>query len=359
MSGSEPGPGLAGRLFAGGIAAAEAGAVPDRVLRLAARTFCRRRLRATARDWSQDSPARWQRVLESEPIAPEPASANRQHYEVPTAFFRAVLGPRLKYSCCYWPPGVSTLADAELAALDLYRARAGIADGMRVLDLGCGWGSLALWLAETSPETQVTAVSNSSTQRLFIEAEARSRGLANLAAITADVNSFEPDRGFDRVVSVEMFEHMRNYRALLSRVKGWLNPGGRLYVHAFAHSRFTYGFEPGGAGDWVARYFFTGGLMPGRDLIPRFDRDFELERQWWWDGRHYQSTAESWLARMEARRETVLGVLADAYGTAEARRWYNRWRLFFIACAEQWGYGGGREWGVAHYLLAPRSDAAD
>lgn len=333
--------------------------MPDPVLRRAARAFCRRRLRATAGEWSVDSLERWQQALGTGPIAPAPESANRQHYEVATDFFRTVLGPRLKYSCCYWPPGVGTLADAELAALDLYRARAGIADGMRVLDLGCGWGSLALWLAEVSPETHVTAVSNSATQREFIQGAARSRGLANLVAITADVNSFEPDRRFDRVVSVEMFEHMRNYRALLARIRGWLNPGGRLFAHVFAHRRYTYGFEPGGAGDWVARHFFSGGLMPGRDLIPRFCEDFELERQWWWDGRHYQLTAESWLARMDARRDCVLGILAAAYGPGDAKRWYNRWRLFFIACAEQWGYAGGREWGVAHYLLAPRPDAAD
>ena len=344
------------KLLAAGIAAAEAGLVPDRLLRYSARRFCRRRLDAARSEYSAAGPAEWIRRLSTGPIAPEPESANRQHYEVPTEFFLGVLGPRLKYSCCFWPPGTRSLAAAEVAALEIYRARAGIRDGMHVLDLGCGWGSLALWLAETLPNLRVTAVSNSSTQRAFIRSRARDRGLGNVDAITADVNSFEPGARFDRVVSIEMFEHLRNYRALLARTRGWLRPDGRLFIHVFAHNRFTYGFDPGGAGDWVARYFFSGGLMPGRDLIPRFDDDFVVERQWWWEGRHYQLTAEAWLARLDCQRGRVMRVLSNAYGPAEAERWYHRWRLFFIACAEQWGYADGRQWGVGQYLLAPRPE---
>jgi cyclopropane-fatty-acyl-phospholipid synthase len=346
------------RLLATGVAAAEAGLLPDPLLRLAARRFCRRRLRAAERECSAAALADWRQRLSVGPIAPEPASANRQHYEVPTEFFLAVLGPRLKYSCCYWPPGTGSLAEAETAALESYRSRAGICDGMHVLDLGCGWGSLALWLAETVPGLRVTAVSNSLTQASHIRSQARSRGLENIECVTADVNFFEPGRRFDRVVSVEMFEHLRNYRALLARIRTWLTSDGRLFVHVFAHDRFTYGFEPGGAGDWVAKYFFSGGLMPGRDLIPCFDEDFTLERHWWWDGRHYQLTAEAWLARMDGERDRVMRVLTDAHGPREAERWYNRWRLFFVACAEQWGFAGGRQWGVGHYLLAPRVDAS-
>ncbi len=347
------------RLLAAAIAAAEAGFVPDWLLRHAARRFCARRLKEVGGEWTPQRLADWKRELSAGPIAPEPASANRQHYEVPTEFFLAVLGPRLKYSCCHWPPGTGSLAEAEAAALAAYRSRAGIEDGMQVLDLGCGWGSLALWLAETCPGTRVTAVSNSATQQAFIQSQASDRGLGNVEAIAADVNAYDPGRRFDRVVSVEMFEHLRNYRALLSRVRTWLHADGRLFVHVFAHSRYAYGFEPGEAGDWVARYFFSGGLMPGRGLLPSFDEDFSLEREWWWPGRHYQLTAEAWLRNMDAERENLLPVLARAYGTAEAERWINRWRLFFIACAEQWGYAGGREWGVGHYLLAPRSEPSE
>ena len=356
MTGSGTGWPAVERMLSAGIAAAESGLVPDRLLRLAARRFCRRRLDAAEREFSAAGLARWRQRLSAGPIAPETASANRQHYEIPTEFFLGVLGPRLKYSCCFWPPGTNSLAEAELAALETYRTRAGIGDGMHVLDLGCGWGSLALWLAETVPGLRVTAVSNSSTQGAYIQAQARSRGLGNIEAITADVNSFDPGRRFDRVVSVEMFEHLRNYRALLARIGNWLESDGRLFVHVFAHNRFTYGFEPGGAGDWVARYFFSGGLMPGRDLLPSFDDDFLLEREWWWP---YQLTAEAWLSRIDAEREPLMQVLARTYGRGDAERWFNRWRLFFIACAEQWGFSDGGEWGVGHYLLAPRRDSAD
>lgn len=358
MIGSGIGRTASEKLLAAGIAAAEAGLVPDRLLRYSARRFCRRRLEEEGRKYRAADRAAWKRRLSAGPIAPEPESANRQHYEVPTELFLGVLGPRLKYSCCFWPPGTRSLAEAEVAALEAYRTRAGIRDGMHVLDLGCGWGSLALWLAETLPNLRVTAVSNSSTQRAFIQSRARDRGLANVEAITADVGSFDPGRRFDRVVSVEMFEHLGNYRALLARIWSWLECDGRLFIHVFAHSRFTYGFEPGGAGDWVARNFFTGGLMPGRDLLPRFDDEFILEREWWWPGRHYQLTAEAWLSQMDAERDSLMRVLARTYGRAEAGRWYNRWRLFFIACAEQWGFAGGGEWGVGHYLLAPRRDSA-
>ena len=345
---------ISGNLLAAGIEAAEAGIVPDQLLRIAARRFCETRLKSAARESSAQSLAGWQKRLREGPIAPETESANRQHYQVSTDFFRAVLGPRLKYSCCYWPRGTSTLADAETAALEAYRKRADIADGMRVLDLGCGWGALALWLAETCPDIEVTAVSNSHTQQAHIRSRARTLGLKNIEAVVADVNFFDPGHRFDRIVSVEMFEHLQNFRELLARIRNWLEVDGRLFVHVFSHHRYTYRFQPGGAGDWVARHFFSGGLMPGRDLLPSFDDDFRLEREWWWPGRHYQLTAEAWLAQLDSRRDLVLPVLTRTYGPAEAGRWLHRWRLFFIACAEQWGFAGGREWGVAHYRFAPR-----
>ena len=336
------------------IRAAESGLVPDPVLRSAVRRFCRNRLRSAGSEDPERSLLGWERRLRRGPIAPRPDLANRQHYEVPTEFFRKVLGPRLKYSCCYWPSGTAGLAEAENAALDLYCRRAGVADGMEILDLGCGWGSLALYLAERFPGSRITAVSNSATQKAWIDRRSGELGLGNVTVRTADVNDFEPGRRFDRVLSIEMFEHLRNYQELLARIRRWLAPDGLLFVHVFGHRRLAYGFRAAGAGDWVARHFFSGGLMPAYDLLPRFSDDFELESRWWWPGRHYQLTAEAWLARLDSDRAEVRRTLSSAYGADEAGRWLRRWRLFFIACAEQWGYAGGSEWGVGNYLLAPR-----
>jgi cyclopropane-fatty-acyl-phospholipid synthase len=333
---------------------AERGWIPRPLVRLGIRRMIADRLRAESR---RDPAARRRDLLaamRAAPIALHAADANAQHYEVPAAFFRLVLGPRRKYSACLWPDGVHTLAAAEEAMLALTCERAGIADGQHVLDLGCGWGSLTRWMLERFPRCRVTAVSNSASQRACIAADLAARGLAARATLlTADMNAFDPGRRFDRVCSIEMFEHMRNWEALLGRVAGWLEPDGRLFAHVFAHRTFAYPYEVDGAGDWMARNFFTGGLMPSHDLFAAFDRDLVVEESWEVPGSHYARTCEAWLANLDAARDDVLGVLEATYGPADAARWLHRWRLFFIACAELFAFAGGGEWFVSHHRLRP------
>jgi cyclopropane-fatty-acyl-phospholipid synthase len=287
-------------------------------------------------------------MLRASPLAEHTEAANVQHYEVPAELFRLVLGPHLKYSCAFWPDGVSTLADAEAAMLRLTCERAAFADGQRILELGCGWGSLSLWMAERYPHSRIVAVSNSRSQKAYIDGQAARRGLRNLDVRTADMRDFDAGQTFDRVVSVEMFEHMRNYAELLRRIATWLTPGGSLFVHVFSHSRVPYLFEDRGPSDWMARHFFTGGQMPSDDLLPRFQDDLQLSEHWTFDGSHYQKTAEAWLANMDRHAAAVRALFAGVYG-GEARRFFAYWRLFFIACAETWGYRNGREWLVSHY----------
>ncbi|MCC5793417.1 MAG: class I SAM-dependent methyltransferase [Chromatiales bacterium] len=287
--------------------------------------------------------------LRQSPVAIDTDKANEQHYEVPAGFFRQVLGPQLKYSCCYYGPEDRDLEAAEVRMLDMTCERAGLADGQRILELGCGWGSLTLWMASHYPGTEITAVSNSNSQREYILAQARMRGLGNVRVITADVNEFAIAEQFDRVVSVEMFEHMRNYATLLERIAGWLVPGGKLFVHIFCHRSLMYPFTVADESDWMSRWFFTGGLMPAESTLLYFQERLRIESQWRICGTHYQRTAEDWLARMDARRDPVMQELAAAYGADEARLWFNRWRMFFMAVAELFGYAGGGEWFVAHY----------
>ncbi|MEM9730580.1 MAG: cyclopropane-fatty-acyl-phospholipid synthase family protein, partial [Myxococcota bacterium] len=279
--------------------------------------------------------------------------ANVQHYEVPAGFFDAVLGPRLKYSCCTWSEGAHNLAEAETAALRQVADRAGLSDGQNILELGCGWGSLSLYMAETYPDARITAVSNSVGQREFIEARALRQGLNNLSVVTADVNRLALDDRFDRVVSVEMFEHMRDWETLLSRIGGWLTDEGKLFIHIFTHREYAYLYEDNGPTDWMARHFFTGGQMPSEDLIEQFDRDLVVRERWRIEGTDYAKTSNAWLENLDANRRDVIASLATV--DDEPRRAMNRWRIFFMACAELFAYRAGQEWGVNHYLLEKRS----
>ncbi len=334
----------------------DSGWVPEPALRAGIRAICALRLREERRG-VEDEQVRHQALVEqlrASEIAVETAAANQQHYEVPPGFFEAVLGPHLKYSSCYFPPGVTTLGDAEAAMLALTAERAGLADGQDVLDLGCGWGSLSLWAAARYPRSQFTAVSNSHAQKIWIEAAARMRGLSNLTVQTADVRALELAPGaFDRVVSVEMFEHMRNYELLLRRISRWLRPAGALFVHVFAHHRYAYPFEDAGGSDWMAREFFTGGIMPSAQLFHAFQNDLVIDREWHLAGTHYAKTAEAWYANLMAREAAVMPILEDTYH-ADARKRFQRWRVFFLACAELFGYRDGREWIVAHYQFRKR-----
>ncbi len=336
---------------------AERGLLPEAVIRAGIRRLCAQRLAQERAGGVAAQSARRQTLLAAlreSPVAIETEAANAQHYELPSAFFTHCLGPRLKYSSCYYPGGTETLAEAEEAMLALYCERAGLADGQDILELGCGWGSLTLWMAERYPQARITAVSNSNGQRGFIEARCRERGFNNVCVLTRDVSTLDlPADAFDRCVSVEMFEHMRNYDSLLARISGWLRPGGQLFVHIFAHRALLYPFETNGADNWMGRHFFTGGLMPAADTLLHFQGALGIRQQWLLDGSHYEKTANHWLQRQDAHRHEVMTILREAYGDA-AGLWFQRWRMFWMACAELFGYAGGQEWLVAHYLFERR-----
>jgi cyclopropane-fatty-acyl-phospholipid synthase len=330
----------------------ERGLIPDAIARTGMRRLMAERLAQESLDRGLAEAEQFRRrlaELRASPVAIETDKANEQHYEVPAAFFRQVLGKHLKYSCCWYGEGAVDLDAAEAAMLRLSCERAELADGQRILELGCGWGSLTLWMAAHYPRSRITAVSNSASQREFILATARERGLANVEVITADANFFGTTERFDRVVSVEMFEHMRNYATLLERIAGWLQPGGKLFVHIFCHRTLMYPFTTGDSHDWMAKYFFSGGLMPAEHTLLYFQQHLRIEEQWRVPGTHYERTSNDWLARQDQNREAVMAVLTEAYGVDEARLWFNRWRMFFMAVAELFGYAGGTEWFVAHY----------
>lgn len=338
-----------------GIDLVERGWIPDPITRHFMRRLCADRLRDPLQTTDPDrvlSRERFLKSLYTGPIAPVPELANQQHYELPAEFFETVLGPHRKYSCCLYADDQATLAQAEVASLEQTCERAELCNGQQVLELGCGWGSLSLWMAEHDPDSIITAVSNSSSQKMFIEAEAHRRNLKNLRVITADMNGFSPPyQSYDRIISVEMFEHMRNYAALLQRIAGWLRSDGKLFVHIFCHRELIYPFETGGSANWMGKYFFTGGVMPSADLLTWFPQSLRVSRQWTWGGQHYQRTAEDWLANLDAHHHEVLRILSSVYGCREAPRWLQRWRIFFLAVSELFGYADGKEWFVTHYLL--------
>lgn len=336
----------------------EQGRVPDAFVRAGIRSLLRRRLAQLEEGGPEAMAARtaaFVAAMAQSPVALVPELANAQHYEVPEAFFGLVLGPHRKYSGCYYTPEARNLGDAEAAALALSCQHAQLEDGQQVLELGCGWGSLSLWMAQHYPRSQVTSVSNSHSQRQYIERQAAERGLTNLRVVTCDMNDFDAARQYDRIVSVEMFEHMRNWQELFRRVAGWLAPGGRFFMHVFVHRSVPYAFEDQGDDDWMSRHFFSGGMMPSDDLALRFQDDLALLTRWRWDGTHYARTAQAWLDNMDARRAAILPLLEQTYGPAQAGLWWVRWRLFFLSCAELFGYERGQQWWVSHYLFRPRA----
>ncbi len=337
--------------------AIERGYVPDLAIRYAIRGLLKQRLQSEGRGSCEDQQQRFESFIKqscSDALAPVPEKANEQHYELPDEFFSRVLGKHLKYSCCYWPEGTTGLDQAEQLALEATCQRAEIEDGMAILELGCGWGSLSLWIAENFPHCQITAVSNSAVQRKFIEKQIELRDLKNVSVLTADMNEFQTGQQFDRVVSIEMFEHMRNHRELLHRISRWLLPTGKLFVHIFCHRQFAYPFETEGSTNWMGRHFFTGGIMPSDNLLSRYQDDLSLTNQWRWNGKHYEKTCRAWLEKLDSGRDEIMPLMVSTYGKTDASRWLNRWRLFFLACAELFAYRNGNEWWVSHYLFENR-----
>ena len=333
---------------------AERGLMPDFLIRAGIRNLCRKRLEQCKTD---DCEANAQlvedyiRSVDQAPLAVLTEKANEQHYEVPAAFYHKVLGQNLKYSSCYFEDFVSDLTTAENKALELTCEHADLEDGQQILELGCGWGSLSLWMAKNFPKSKITSVSNSNSQREYIMGQAKERNLKNLKVITADVNSFESDQTYDRVVSVEMFEHVRNHRGLFQRIYSWLNPDGKLFTHVFCHRSTSYPFEVEGEDDWMSKHFFSGGTMPADELFLRISGSLELETRWRWSGKHYAKTSECWLENLDRNQFEVLELFKNEMNPEQAKRTFHRWRIFFLACAETFGFANGQEWWVSHYLF--------
>ena len=330
----------------------ERGWVPDSLIRTGIRQLLRKRLSEEKINFNnKDHISSFVGTLSARPIAVDTSKANDQHYELPPSFFNLVLGKYNKYSSCYWGDGATSLDEAEASSLKITCERAELSDDMDILELGCGWGSLSLWMAENYPNSRITSISNSNQQREFINRAAKLKNLNNLTVITCDMNSFNADTKFDRVVSVEMFEHMQNYEQLMENISSWLKPNGKLFVHIFCHQKFAYFFSTEGSDNWMGRYFFTGGLMPSEDLLLKFQKKLSLDKQWRWNGRHYKQTSNAWLKNMDREKNNILPILEQVYGVNERNTWFQRWRIFFMACAELFGYSRGNQWLVAHYLF--------
>ncbi len=337
-----------------GITLAENGFIPDFIIRKGIRNLCIQRLNDIASDNCEISSQIRQiffETMETAEIAPLAEMANDQHYEVPAAFFNFVLGKNRKYSSCYWPNGVHNLDDAEDMALSETLRHAELEDGHEILELGCGWGSLSILMAKRFPKSKITSVSNSNSQRKFIMDEASKLGLQNLNVITCDMNSFDTNATYDRVVSVEMFEHMRNYDRLFEKISRWLNPNGKFFMHIFCHKSVPYAFEVKDEGDWLSQYFFSGGFMPSDDTPLRFQKHLKISKQWRWDGTHYKNTANAWLKNMDDNIESIRAIFKVCYGERHTKLWVFRWRIFFMSCAELFGLRNGQEWWVSHYLF--------
>jgi cyclopropane-fatty-acyl-phospholipid synthase len=333
----------------------EQGIMPDIVLRRGIRLLLKQRLKEISSsdvEMMAELQSQFIQQMNESAIALVPEKANEQHYEVPAEFYSRTLGARKKYSSAYWPEGVTTLNEAEKQGLAKTCEHAKLKDGQKILELGCGWGSLTLWMAEHYPNSKITAVSNSHSQREYIEARAKLQGSNNLNIITCDMNDFDIEaNSFDRVVSVEMFEHMRNWEQLYANVSRWLKPGGYFFKHIFVHKTSTYEFSDNGPSDWMSRYFFSGGMMPSDDLPLAFQKNLNFVQRWRWDGRHYEKTANAWLENMDQSKEYLFPLFKDIYGHSNAQMWWSRWRMFFMACAELFGYNKGQEWWVSHYLF--------
>jgi len=328
--------------------------VPDFLLRKGIRNLLAQRLKDEDKggvEAQQEHLAQIIAMLKASSIAVNTADANQQHYEVPTEFYQYCLGKHLKYSSGYWKPGVADIDTSERDMLLLTCERAELANGQNVLELGCGWGSLSLFMSAKYPKSTFTVVSNSRTQKIHIDEQARERGIKNLTVVTADMNTFAIDAKFDRVVSVEMFEHMRNYELLMRKVASFLKPDGKLFIHIFTHKEYAYLFEVNDETDWMSKYFFTGGIMPSDDLMFYFNDDLIVEKHWHVSGTHYAKTSEAWLKNMDAHKVQIMPLFEQTYGKDQAVKWWVYWRLFYLACAELWNYNQGNEWMVSHYLF--------
>ncbi|HEY9677803.1 MAG TPA: cyclopropane-fatty-acyl-phospholipid synthase family protein [Drouetiella sp.] len=334
--------------------------VPDSIIRMGIRNMLAQKLEeekavAISAKGNQNRLSKFASELKTMPLALSTERANEQHYEVPTDFYKLVLGPRMKYSSAFWNDDTQNLQKAEEVMLALSCERAELQDGMEILELGCGWGSLSLWMAEHYPNSKILAVSNSRTQKEFIEASSAKRSLTNLEVQTCDINNFKVENKFDRVVSIEMFEHLKNYELLFRKISSWLKPDGKLFVHIFSHKEYAYHYENRDGNDWLTEYFFTGGTMPSDKLFALFNDDLQIEKQWQVNGMHYQKTVAAWIENFEKNKASIKPIFATAYGADEVRRWWVYWKLFFFACEELFRYRDGNEWIVSHYLFEQRA----